>query len=127
MSLSHRHKRYMAALGLSLVLVAGIGIAAGSIVRFGHDWLPSTVSIILVALVGGAAVLACLPWWRALDEMQRERQLTSWYWGGSFGMVLGLLSAAVIGGARSPLAQGAFMVVVTEVASFTVFWLGWRL
>lgn len=126
MSLNRRHTRYLVGIGIMLVLTLPIGALGGAVIRFGRDQLPPSLAIFLLALLGGAALLAGLPWWRALDEMEREAQLTSWYWGGGFGSALGVMTAAVIGGPYSPLAQGALLMGGSQLTSFVLFWLAWR-
>jgi hypothetical protein len=78
----------------------------------------------LSALIG-VTLLACVPFWRRLDDMARQAHLSSWYWGASFGGGVALLSAVVLGGARSPLFQGAALVFFAQVAAYVVFWLAW--
>src|SRR5438876_9930735 len=126
MVLTHRLKRYIAALTLTLVLTLGVAIAAGLKVGRAQGSYPPQASIVLILLFAALAVLVAVPWWRALGEMQREAQLTSWYWGGSFGGAVGVLSALVIGGAHSPLVLGTLLMGAAQVASFAVFWVASR-
>jgi hypothetical protein len=121
MALAQRHKRYIAAVTITVVLVAAIAATWVAMI-LSHQSLRPSLSIVLSAALAGAGVLACIPWWRALDEMQREAQLTSWYWGGCFGCVVGILSAAFVGGVHSPLLSGALLVGAAQIVSFALCW-----
>lgn len=121
MALTQRQKRYVAALALTLALVTVVAAAWGWMMN-GHQYVRPSFSLMLSAALAGLGLLACVPWWRALDEMQRSAQLTSWYWGGSFGCVAGLLGAGLIGGVHSALLSGALLVAAAQIISFAVCW-----
>jgi hypothetical protein len=123
MTISHRPRRYIAAVALTIALAVTIAFIGGSVLANDSAPLPYYAAIVVIPLFTAAAILACIPWWRALDEMQRARQLKSWYWGGSFGNIVGIIGAASIGGALSPMAQGAMLVAAGQTIGFTLFWL----
>ena len=125
MVLGQRHRRYIAAVSLVLILGAAIGVAWASIVS--HESFRPSISVVLSAALAGVGIAACIPWWRALDEMQREAQLTSWYWGGCFGCLLGVIGAGLIGGVRSTLLSGALLVAAAQILCFAVCWVVYRL
>ena len=128
MPLSRRHTRYAIGLGLTLALTGVVTVLAETVVRHGRDWFSPPLSFFLLATIGVGGALACIPWWRTLDEMQRRAHLTSWYWGGSFGTMVGLLVAILVGrNPYSPLVEGAFLVAILQVVSYTAFWIGFRL
>jgi len=121
-----RFKRYLVALTLSLLLATGVGIVAGFVIKLGQEFIPSQAWIVLVPILAVFGILACLPWWRSLDEMQRETQLTSWFWGGSFGILAGIFVAYVIGRTHQFLVLGALVVVAAQVVSYGICWVALR-
>lgn len=128
MPISHRHKRYAVGLSLTLALTVVISLLASVVVKHGRDWFPMQVSWFLFAVIAVGVILACIPWWRALDEMQRRAHLVSWYWGGSFGTLVALLVAiAMARNPYNPLVEGAFLVAVLQAVSYAVFWVAFRL
>jgi energy-coupling factor transporter transmembrane protein EcfT len=77
-------------LGLVLLLgfVGGLGSAflsdrPGSM----GFWATVTFTGVMMAAVLGVSVW----WWRRLDEAAREAHKWAWYWGGSSGMLIGLV------------------------------------
>ncbi len=40
--------------------------------------------------------MICIWWWRRLDEAAREAHKWAWYWGGSTGMLVGLVLMLVL-------------------------------
>jgi hypothetical protein len=106
--------------------VAGlIGVLCSLLIGWGQDRLPTALTVLALSALIGVTLLACVPFWRRLDDMARQAHLSSWYWGASFGGGVALLSAVVLGGARSPLFQGAALVFFAQVAAYVVFWLAW--
>lgn len=126
MALSRRQKKYFAGWGIMLSVTAVIGMVCAAVIYRGKDMLTPEVMIVVATLLAGLAMLACIPWWRALDEMQKDAQLAAWYWGGTMGVTIGLLSAVIIGGPHSELVKGAVLVGGAQGVCFAVVWLGWR-
>src|SRR5690606_14710418 len=50
-------------------------------------WATVTFTGVMMAAVLGVSVW----WWRRLDEAAREAHKWAWYWGGSSGMLIGLV------------------------------------
>ena len=124
MAIERRQKEIWVALGLAVLVMLGAGVLASLLIRQGPDRLPLSLVILACAALIGVAVLACLPWWRKLDDMARDAHLTSWYWGASFGGGVALLTAAVIDG-QGPLFLGAVMVFGAQAVAYVVCWLIW--
>lgn len=83
-----------------------------------------------VVLITGLLVIATtfwasVPWWRTMDDMQRQGHMISWYWGGMAGglVVLVWLGAAL--GMPSPQVQGALALFVGQAVGFLIFWGVW--
>jgi hypothetical protein len=117
------HARGLLALGGAV----GAGLAGGWILRFGEAQWPAW--LVFAALVGAIAVAiaATIPWWRALDPMQKEAQLTSWYWGGIGGASIVLMALIASAGVNSDLARGALYLFVGQGGAFALYWLAWSL
>jgi hypothetical protein len=111
----------LAAFGVSSL----VGVLCSLFIGWGPDRLPTALVVATLSALMGVALLACLPFWRRLDDMAREAHLSSWYWGASFGGGVALLSTAVLGGANSPLFQGGALVFLAQIAAYVVFWLAW--
>ena len=86
-----------------------------------HFWPVLIVGLLTV----GAAFWACIPWWRTMDDMQKQGQMISWYWGGmagGIGMLIWLIAAL---GNLSPQVQGAIAMMAGQVVGFLIFWAVW--
>lgn len=95
-----------------------------------------------LGLVTGAVTLWMgWRWWQAVDEAVREAHKTSWYWGGSVGLVvvgmcaLPLVSIAQAEGPVSGLTPneagfmlaGIILTVFTLLFGYIACWVGWWL
>ncbi|MGR4866199.1 hypothetical protein [Caulobacter sp. LARHSG274] len=125
MPIGQRQKRIWVAGGVALAVAIAVGVASGLLIIQGRDHIPTTAILVLLALLIGGALFACVPWWRRLDDMARDAHLTAWYWGGSFGAGIGLLGIAASAGVRGAIFQGGALVVLAQVAAYVVFWLAW--
>ena len=125
MPIGQRQKKIWIAGGVALAATIAMGIAGGVLINRGGDHVSTTAVVLLLALLVGGALFACIPWWRRLDDMARDAHLTAWYWGASFGGGVGLLGLAASTGVRSAIFQGGALVFVAQVAAYVVFWLGW--
>jgi hypothetical protein len=68
------------------------GLIAASVVRAAAN-APMIVVLIAIPWVMGCALMA----WRVTDEPAREAHKFAWWWGGSAGLVLALVSSLFIG------------------------------
>lgn len=123
-----RQRRIGLAIAGGLGAAAIIGIAAGSLITFGPVHTPTVVTIAALAVLVTLGAVATLPWWRKIDDMARAAHLTSWYWGGSIGGGMGLVTALALvaaGVEQCPLFLGAALVMLLQVGGYVVCWLGW--
>ncbi|MES2698451.1 MAG: hypothetical protein V4647_02415 [Pseudomonadota bacterium] len=102
-----------------------VALLAGSLLNHvvpGHQFWPVLIGGLLVL---GATFWACLPWWRTMDDMQKQGHMISWYWGGMAGglIVLAWLIAAL--GMPSAQVQGALALFVGQAVGFGIFWAVW--
>lgn len=138
--------RTPAALGLvgiaASVLVLGLigGVGAGWLSR--QAGLRGTIATaVLMALVLGAGVGVSALWWRRLDEAAREAHKWAWYWGGSLGMVVGLVGVLTLSARAvdiSPLFRpdmrpvdlivaGMMSILVFQIVGYALAWAWWWL
>jgi uncharacterized membrane protein YfcA len=109
------------AFGVPTVIGAALGLLLRAVSPGEHFWL------VFLALLAGCvlAFWACIPWWRRMDDMQKEGHLVSWYWGGIGGGIAVLMAIIAGYGLRSDQATGVLMVLTGQVAGFLLFWLFW--
>ncbi|HEX4848018.1 MAG TPA: hypothetical protein VFV30_07735 [Novosphingobium sp.] len=72
------------------------------------------------------AFWAMTPWWRRLDDLQRQGQQSAWFWGGQIGGIVVLMALVAAAGRDSDLARGGLYVVLGQAVGFAVAWLVWR-
>ena len=123
---SHDRKvRKLGLLGLAAAVLAGLALG-----RF-DPGSTSTISqwvlfpAILVLMAG--VVLAGIPWWRALDDVQKQGQTHSWYWGSLVAGLAALAWLLATTGRHSDLSLGAAYLFVAQGVGFALAWLLWRL
>ncbi|MEM1381074.1 MAG: hypothetical protein AAGH41_10670 [Pseudomonadota bacterium] len=80
----HRPTIKWIALGVCLAAGIAIGVLTDSLSERDNPGL-----FLLLTGVAGTVVLlpATILYWRSLDELAREAHKSSWYWGGSLGLV----------------------------------------
>jgi hypothetical protein len=83
------------------------------------------IKIAALAALMLLAYPASMPWWRKLDDMAREAHLAAWYWGASIGGGLCVLSLLLLKGSGSSFFMGAALVMLVQVVSYVLCWLGW--
>jgi hypothetical protein len=108
---------------LAAAVLAGVG--CGAVLTVGHGRWPLWMTIAVLSGIMLLAITAAAPFWRRLDDMAREAHTTAWYWGGSAGLGVGIMSVIALGGVRSPLFQGAAVVGLAQIAGYGLCWLGW--
>jgi FtsH-binding integral membrane protein len=86
-----------AAIMLAGVLLIGFvgGLASGILAdRPGSAafWTTVAFTVVMMAAVLGVSFW----WWRRLDEAAREAHKWAWYWGGSMGMLIGVVLLVVL-------------------------------
>ncbi len=104
-----------------------LGIAAGGIAQAGqaggHFWIIFPALL----LVGGLGLLISIPWWRRMDDMQRQAQTTTWYWGGTIGAIAVIMALIAGTGVHSEVTKGAMLVLMGQCAAFLIGLAIWRL
>jgi hypothetical protein len=91
-------------------------------------WAPQLPLFVVIAglTLAGAVVLAAgQPWWRRIDEMEREAHALSWYEGSILGAVAALmwmLGLAAHSGAHRELALGGGLCFIAQGLAYLVFW-----
>lgn len=130
-------------LWLLVALALILGVIAGASSRAFDEAQPRPWQLGLFIAFGSAvlvtALVATLAYWRRLDEAAREAHKWAWYWGGSLGMLPGLLLpftgrlgpdvAERLGfvEAHELMHFGAMAVLTSMIAGYTVAWLVWWL
>jgi hypothetical protein len=92
------------------------GVAPGE-----HFWLVLAGGLFVV----GTALWACVPWWRTMDDMQKQGHMISWYWGGLGGGLVAMIWLIAALGTKSPQGQGALTMFVGQAVGFFGFWAVW--
>ena len=89
-----------------------------------HFWMV----FLALLLITGLGLLASLPWWRRMDDLQREGQMVSWYWGGTIGAVAVLMALIAGAGMQSAVTKGGLLVFMGQglafFAAYAIWW--WR-
>jgi hypothetical protein len=121
---SYRSKMRLS-IWLAVAAAAGAGIVAGRVARIGQPgenfWLvyPALLAVMALAFAG------TLPWWRKLDDMQKQGHLVSWYWGGLAGGLAAMLGLVAAYGVDSAISQGSLITVMGQAVGFLVAWAIW--
>lgn len=132
-------------LGLFFASMIGAGVIAGgaiAIIEALGFQIPPLIAGLAAVGVGGASLLWSRRWWARVDEAVREAHKTSWYWGGSVGIIIVMALAAALlfdrSGApldRYALAAGDSGLILTgivvtlglQLTGYGLFWAGWWL
>ena len=126
-----RRLSYRAKLGWLLVLaIAGsfaFNLGVWKLVSLGGLSGNFWITFPLFLLGFGAIFAFCMPYWRRLDDVQKQGQLTSWYWGGMAGAVLMLAWLVAMGAHRSEFGMGAGIMLLVQTTGFAVAWGVWGL
>ena len=123
---SYRNKLRLA-VALAVAAAVGAGLVGGRVARAGEPgeqfWLVYPALLAVCAL----AFAACIPWWRRLDEMQKNWHLVSWYWGGLAGGLAVMMALVAATGVHSDLSKGALYMAMGQAVAFLIFFAGWSL
>ena len=112
--------RIRAASMLGLLGAVAAGIVAGRVVRLGEPGENFWLVFPLLLAVGASASVACLPWWRRVDDVQKAEHLASWWWGGMAGGIVVLMALVAASGPRGGMAQGAGMLMIGQAVGFLI-------
>jgi hypothetical protein len=134
-----RRSRSLLLSAVAVSLAAG-GILGLATVISGPPPVWIVGSLYLVGLV--AAAWLSLLWWGSIDEAVREAHKSSWYWGGSAGLVLVVVafhllhfldpatpldSFAMIPGDAGLILTGIAFTAGVQLVGYLLFWAGWWL
>jgi uncharacterized membrane protein YfcA len=125
MSRTKYSTRVRRATALAFILPIAASLPLGYLLR---DVVPGQDFRLVLAvglLVIVAAFAACIPWWRAMDDMQKQGHMLAWYWGGMAGGLVMLIWLIAALGMHSPQALGALALLMAEFVGFLLFWGGW--
>jgi hypothetical protein len=117
----------LAVYGVMVALVLGLRLTGL------HLSLPLRLAFVLVVAVPISALI--FRYWRSIDEAAREAQKWAWFWGGTFGMGVGLVATTVASAGlvsvfegappAKLLAYGAMTVTFAQLAGFLAAWAYW--
>lgn len=103
-----------------------VSILAGFLLRWGEGNLPPAANVALLLGILALAYVGSVRWWATLDFMQKDAQLTAWYWGGTVGGTI-MLVALLLWSGKGPAMFGAALMLGGQAAGFVAFWLLWRI
>jgi hypothetical protein len=118
-------RRVRKATWLAFIAPLALALPASYLLRFvapGEQFWPVLIAGLAVV---AATLWACVPWWRAMDDMQKHGQVLSWYWGGMAGGLVMLIWLIAAQGLRSDAAGGAVALFVGRAVGFGLFWAVW--
>jgi len=130
------------ALAISATLLLGGLAGVGSAVlgdQPGAVGFGLTAALITAAMATG--FVACVWWWRQIDEAAREAHKWAWWWGGSGGMAVGavLLLTLMMRSDSQTLPEsfgstpadifvsGMMSILLFQMAGYSLAWAGWWL
>lgn len=114
-----------AALAFGVAAIVGVVIGR-TVPSSGGVENPALVLPILL-VVGSLALAGAWPWWNKTDDLQKQGQLISWWWGGTIGALFMLITLVVMTGRHSDMSLGAAYLFLAEFAGMAVAWLVWKL
>jgi hypothetical protein len=79
----------------------------------------------LLLLVGALALLGTWPWWRRIDDIQKNGHMLSWYWGSTVGAVILLMWVIAATGVNSDVTKGATAMFMAQGLGFLVVFGSW--
>lgn len=90
---------------------------------FGDNvWLTFGVFVVL----GGAIWSLNFPWWRSLDDVHKQGQLTSWYWGGLTAGFVFLVWLVANNTQSTDYGRGAFHMILAQLGLALVLYGVWK-
>lgn len=124
--MKHQSKFWLlAALAFGSALI--VGVIIGKTVPTGTG--VENPAIVIPMLLSLTVVLSavCWLWWQKTDDLQRQGQLVSWWWGGTFGALVGLVIMVGLTGRHSDMSLGATYLFFAQFAGMAVVWVAWKL
>ena len=117
--------RKLALLGLCAAVAAGLVL--GLLVPAHSESTPVWIVLPALLLLMAVVVVAGLPWWHALDDVQKQGQTHSWYWGSMLGALAFICWLIATTGRHSDLSLGAGYLFIAQGAGFVIAWAVWRI
>jgi hypothetical protein len=128
----------IAAATVVLGLLGGVG--SGFLSEM-PGWTGLLLTVLVLSLVMAVTLWLGIWWWRRVDEAAREAHKWSWFWGGSCGMIVGLIGLLTVSlrGADIPLpaslgqtpsallVSGMMAILAFQLVGYGVAWAWWWL
>jgi len=102
------------------------GLAAARIAQASAPGENLGLILPLLLIVAGLGCVSTLPWWRSIDDVQRQGHLVSWFWGSMAGAWVLIMAFVAVFGRTSDLARGAGALYVAQGVGFCCAYLIWR-
>ena len=126
MRISKYNRRYWGYSLLAAVAAIPFALFMGYASRtdlFGDNiWLSFGVFIILGAAVWSLNLL----WWRKMDDVHKQGQVTSWYWGSLSGAFAFLIWLIVSNDHHTSYSMGAFHMLIVQFAVSLLLYGIWK-
>lgn len=126
MRVSKYDRRHWGFSGLALLLTIPfslfIGYAARTDLLGDNVWLTFGVFLAL----GGCIWSINYFWWGSLDDVHKQGQLNSWYWGGLTGVFAFILWIIANSAQQTDYGRGAIHVVLVQLGLALLIYLVWR-
>ena len=116
--------RLLYALGIVVAAVAGIVI--GKTVPKGAGVDNPAFALPAVLGLWGLVLAMTWLWWRRIDDIQKQGQLVSWWWGGLSGASVTATYLLVTFGRHDDVSLGATYLFFGQFAGYAIAWLIWR-
>lgn len=123
-SMTYKQRMWaLAALAIATSVPVGLvmGVLGRDIASPSNIWVVVPILILLFAV----QFIAVWPWWKRLDDLQKQAHLTSWYWGGMSGAVLWVIWLVANKMHHTDFGMGAVAMFSAQFAGFCVYYLFW--
>ena len=129
-----KQNRKTALFGLLFLMGLGVGLSQHWIAP-----LPPAAAIGVTVVVLGLVTWASFYCWTLMDEAQREAHKWAWYWGGSLGLMVGLVGVMVAlridphlaeainpkGSSKAFVELGLWAAATSTLIGYGVAWAAW--
>lgn len=104
-----------------LAVMVPMSLMLRSVAPGEHFWLVLAGGLFVI----GTTLWASMPWWRTMDDMQKQGQMLAWYWGGVGCGAAALMWLIAALGVDSDQFKGAMFVLIGQLIGFFAFWAVW--
>lgn len=130
------------AMTLAVLIIGGLAGAGSAFLGDQPGPVGAVMTAALMCAAMATAFVACVWWWRGIDEAAREAHKWAWWWGGSSGMAVGLAAVLTLtlradeattlpeGFGESSVelfASGMMSILLFQLAGYALAWAGWWL